>query len=71
MPSHLHETLIEMFRDRPVLAAEILRGPLHVQVPDFDEARLSSADLNDVTPTEYRAEAVVTLAEEGVTVLRS
>lgn len=69
MPSHLHETLIEMFRDRPLLAAEILRGPLHITVPDFDEARLSSGDLNDVTPTEYRADAVVTLAEEGITVL--
>jgi hypothetical protein len=69
MPSHLHETLIEMFRDRPLLAAELLRGPLHVAVPDFDEARLSSADLTDVTPTEYRADAVVTLTDEGLTVL--
>ncbi|WP_117208266.1 hypothetical protein [Allorhizocola rhizosphaerae] len=69
MPSHLHEILIEMFRDRPVLAAELLRGPLHVAVPDFDEARLSAGDLTDVTPTEYRADAVVTLADEGITVL--
>jgi len=69
MPSHLHEILIEMFRDRPLLAAELLRGPLHVAVPDFDEARLSAGDLTDVTPTEYRADAVVTLAGEGITVL--
>jgi hypothetical protein len=69
MPSHLHEILIEMFRDRPTLAAELLRGPLHVTVPDFDEARLSASELTDVAPTEYRADAVVTLADEGSTVL--
>jgi hypothetical protein len=32
MPSHLHETLVEMFRDRPALAAELLAGPLGVSV---------------------------------------
>ncbi|HEX6683615.1 MAG TPA: hypothetical protein VF062_12510 [Candidatus Limnocylindrales bacterium] len=69
MPSHLHEILIEMFRDRPSLAAELLRGPLEVEVPDFDEARVSASDLTDVTPTEYRADAVVTLAGEGIPVL--
>jgi hypothetical protein len=61
MPSYLHEILIEMFRGRPALAAEILGGPLRVALPEFAEARLSSADLTDVAPTEYRADAVVTL----------
>jgi hypothetical protein len=61
MPSHLHEVLIEMFRDRPALAADLLAGPLQVTVPDFQKARLSSGELTDVAPTEYRADAVVTL----------
>lgn len=65
MPSHLHEILIEMFRDRPTLAAELLGGPLKISVPDFDEARLSAADLTDTAPTEYRADAVVTLVDDG------
>lgn len=69
MPSHLHETLVEMFRDRPSLAPELLRGPLHIAVPDFDEARLSPGDLTDVKPTEYRADAVVTLTDAGRAVL--
>ncbi|MFF5226935.1 hypothetical protein [Dactylosporangium sp. NPDC000521] len=69
MPTQLHETLIEMFRVRPVLAAEILDGQLHVPVPDFIEARLSPSDLTDVIPTEYRADAVVTLNDERETVL--
>jgi hypothetical protein len=69
VPSYLHETLIEMFRGRPALAAELLTGPLHVTVPDFETARLSSAELTDVAPTEYRADAVVTLDDQRGTVL--
>jgi len=61
MPSHLHEALVEMFRDRPALAAELLTGPLGVAVPAFGQAGLSSGELTDLTPTEYRADAVVTL----------
>jgi hypothetical protein len=61
MPSYLHETLIEMFRDRPAFAADLLAGPLGVQIPAFRQARLSSGDLTAMTPTEYRADAVVTL----------
>lgn len=59
MPSHLHEMLVEMFRDRPVLAAELLGDSLGFKVPPFQDARISSGELNDVTPTEYRADLVV------------
>lgn len=65
MPSQEHEVLVEMFRDRPSLAAELLDGPLHTELPSYDEVRLSSAELTDVTPTEYRADAVVTLTRAG------
>jgi hypothetical protein len=61
MPSHLHEVLIEMFRDRPALAAEVLAGPLGIPLPAFEEACLVPSDLNDTNPTEYRADAMVTL----------
>ncbi|MEU4619158.1 hypothetical protein AB0G04_04135 [Actinoplanes sp. NPDC023801] len=61
MPSQVHEVLIDMFRGRPSLAAELLDGPLQGALPDYDEAHLASADLTDVAPTEYRADAVVTL----------
>lgn len=69
MPSHLHETLVEMFRDRPALAAEVLAGPLGVAVPAFERAILSSSELTDVVPTEYRADAVVTLTVDDAPVL--
>src|SRR5262245_10668682 len=61
MPSHLHELLIEMFRDRPALAADLLSGPFGIAVPEFHEAQLSAGELTDVPATEYRADAVVTL----------
>lgn len=60
-PSLLHEGLLQLFRDHPALAAELLDGQLRVGVPNFAAARLASSDLNQVTPTEYRADAVVTL----------
>ena len=50
-----------MFRDRPELVADLLVGPLGIEVPAFESAQLSAADLTDVAPTEYRADAVVTL----------
>ncbi|MEJ3750969.1 hypothetical protein WEI85_48080 [Actinomycetes bacterium KLBMP 9797] len=69
MPSYLHEALVEMFRDRPALAAEVLAGPLRIAVPPFEHAGVSSGDLTDVTPTEYRADVVVTLSAGDTVVL--
>ncbi|NKQ56679.1 hypothetical protein HFP15_27780 [Amycolatopsis sp. K13G38] len=61
MPSHLHEGLVELFRQRPALAAELLTEQLRAPLPSFEDARLDSCDLTDLTPTEYRADAVVVL----------
>jgi hypothetical protein len=65
----MHEILIEMFRGRPALAAELLAGPLRIAVPDFEKAQLSSGELTDIAPTEYRADAVVTLDGDDGTAL--
>lgn len=69
MPSHLHETLIEMFRERPVLAAELLGGTFGITLPAFEQARLSSGELTDVVATEYRADAVITFTTGDAEVL--
>jgi hypothetical protein len=69
MPSLLHETLVEMVRERPLLAAELLGGPLGLPVPDFQTARLSPGELTDVVATEYRADLVVTLTTDDTDVL--
>src|SRR5262249_17873820 len=69
MLSTPHEVLVEMFRDRPVLVAEVIAGLFGVSVPAFERAWVSSGELNDVTPTEYRADMVITLTVGGTPVL--
>jgi hypothetical protein len=61
MPSHLHEALLLLFRNRPALAPELLRDALHVALPEYTEVRIDSADLTDIQPAEYRADLVVLL----------
>lgn len=68
MLSQLHEVLLQLFRNRPLLAPELLRDALHVELPKFTEARIDSADLTNVQPAEYRADLVVLLLD-GVPVL--
>jgi len=59
MPSLLHEGLIALIREKPEFAAALLREILHVEVPQFTEARLAEASLNELIPAEFHADAVV------------
>jgi hypothetical protein len=61
MPSMAHEILVDLFKNRPSLAAEILAEVLGVSLPPYAQARLASIDLNEIQPAEYRADAVVVL----------
>ena len=63
MPSHLHEALLLLFRNRPTLAPDLLRDALQMELPAYTEARIDSADLSDIQPAEYRADLVVLLLE--------
>lgn len=56
--SNLHEMLIEMFRFRPSLAADLLAGVLGLNVPAHQQVRLEPVDCTNLVPTEYRADAV-------------
>ncbi|MDR2215192.1 MAG: DUF4351 domain-containing protein [Nevskiaceae bacterium] len=70
MPSQEHEALLELFRNRPELAAELLREVLGIAVPHYATVRVESADLSQVQPIEFRADQVVLLDDEqGNTVL--
>jgi hypothetical protein len=55
----IHEGVIALVRDKPAFAASLLRELLNVEVPRFDEARLTEATLNELVPVEYHADAVV------------
>lgn len=58
MPSMTHEILVDLFKSRPSLAAEILAEVLDVSLPPYAEARLASTDLTEIQPAEYRADGV-------------
>jgi hypothetical protein len=68
MPSMAHEILVDLFKNRPQLAAEILVEVLGFPLPDYTEARITSADLTEIQPAEYRADIVVLLLEDGAPV---
>ncbi|WP_437937113.1 hypothetical protein [Sorangium sp. So ce341] len=61
MPSVTHEALVELFKNRPRLAAEMLQDALGQPVPAFTEARVESSDLAEVVPSERRADVIVAL----------
>jgi hypothetical protein len=63
MVSLLHEGVIELVRNHPAFAADLLDRLLDVEVPAFTEARLAEATLNKLVPVEYRADAVVVFTE--------
>jgi hypothetical protein len=62
MPSQLHESHLLLFQNQPTLAADLMRGVLGAELPSFREARVVSADLTDMKPTEYRADLVIELS---------
>ncbi|MFL5344244.1 MAG: hypothetical protein ACJ8AT_05595 [Hyalangium sp.] len=64
MASMLHEGLLLLFRNRPTLAPELLQDALGLTLPAWSEARVESAELTEVVPTEYRADLVVLLVED-------
>ncbi|MGQ0464774.1 MAG: hypothetical protein ACT4QG_05580 [Sporichthyaceae bacterium] len=66
MPSHLHETLVAMFRHRPALAADLLGGTLGRAVPRDRPAFLGSADVAELRPAAHRADALVLLGDPAV-----
>jgi hypothetical protein len=66
----MHEGLLELIRKRPAFAAELLRELLDVSVPEFTEAEIIDASLNELVPTEYHPDLIVLLFKaEGKAVL--
>jgi hypothetical protein len=58
-----HEVLVDLFKNRPSLAAEILVEVLGGSLPTYTEARITSIDLSEIKPAEYRADLVVLLVD--------
>jgi hypothetical protein len=65
MASMLHEAIVDLFKNRPSLGAELLQEALDVSIPLYDEARVASIDLTETQPAEYRADVVTLLLHAG------
>jgi hypothetical protein len=52
MPSMAHEILVDLFKNRPSLAAESLVEVLGLSLPAYTEARIASAYLTEIQPAE-------------------
>jgi len=63
-----HETLVDLFKNRPSLGAELLSEALGVALPSYTEARLLSIDLTQIRPAEYRADVIVLLLDGDIPV---
>jgi hypothetical protein len=65
MPSSLHERLVQLFRERPGLAADLLSGPLFTELSKWDEARAEPNELARQAPTPYLADLVLSFRSGG------
>jgi len=63
MPSQEHQILIELFRNQPTLAPTLLRSVLHTPLPVYTHVNLESVDLSQLAPTQFHADAVITLRQ--------
>ncbi|MEO3810824.1 hypothetical protein ABGB17_17635 [Sphaerisporangium sp. B11E5] len=61
MPTREHQIWLELIRERPSLAADLLGCVCPDVVPAYHQARVESGELADHKPTEYRADTVVSL----------
>ncbi|MEM9492781.1 MAG: hypothetical protein AAGC55_26775, partial [Myxococcota bacterium] len=64
-----HEGLVTIFRERPELATHLLREAL--DLPERATPRVAAAALSELEPAEYRADVVVTFADDSGTVQRA
>lgn len=62
VPSFLHDFLVDLFRERPPLALELLRACAGIRI-EGGTAERGSIDLSQVVPTEYRSDAVTVLRD--------
>ena len=63
MPSISHQGLVELFRSKPRLAVDLVRDALHHAVPEASVVEVTSASVDELVPTEHRADLMVLLRD--------
>jgi hypothetical protein len=58
-----HEAPLELIKQHPALAVDLLRELIGVPFPDGMDVRLASTSLNTVAPTQYSADSVVVVSD--------
>ena len=65
MPSVTHEAPIELIRQHPDLAVELLQAMSDVDLPSEIAVSLGPTDLSEVVPAKFLADAVVIVADKA------
>jgi hypothetical protein len=65
MPSTTHQALVELFRVRPALAAELIARTALARLPAFATASSTEAALDQLVPVEFRADLVIELFDRA------
>ena len=65
MPSVDHEAIVDLFRSRPRLAAELMTEALGLDLPAHTEQDITEADFTEITPVPYQADLAVVLRDES------
>ena len=65
MPSVTHEAPIELIRQHPGLAVELLQAMSDVDLPSDIAVSLGPTDLSEVVPVKFLADAVVIVADKA------
>jgi hypothetical protein len=65
MPSVTHEAPIELIRQHPDLAVELLQAMSDVDLPSEIAVSLGPTDLSEVVPVKFLADAVVIVADKA------
>jgi hypothetical protein len=65
MPSITHEAPIELIRQHPGLALELLQATTEIKIPADVKVTLGATDMSAVVPVQYTADMVVVISDEA------
>ncbi len=65
MPSITHESLVDLFRDCPALAPDILAHLGKLPLQESQTPSLTAAEFSDIKADEYRADAVIRIDSDS------
>lgn len=65
MPTLEHNGLVELFRENPPLAPHLIDKLFHLPVPTHATVKVVESTLDQLLPTEFRADLVLELVDDA------